>query len=69
MNTKTFIIGGIVCGGCARTLEKIMRIQPGVKAAEFDFDRKEAVIVYGEDFEVSELKKAVNAFNYSIEEK
>lgn len=36
MNTQTFRVNGMTCGGCARHVEKAARATPGVTGATVD---------------------------------
>jgi len=67
MNTATLGIEGMHCEGCARTLEALIRAEPGVRAADVSFQGGHARILYdpqtiGED----QLVKVIERGGYRV---
>ena len=46
MKTTTFKIEGMHCDGCARTVEALVRSEPGVKTATVSFKDAEARVLF-----------------------
>ena len=46
METTTLKVTGMSCGGCVKTVTKVLQELPGVNQAEVSLERNEAVVGY-----------------------
>lgn len=67
MKTVDLTIEGMHCGGCARTIEALLRAEPGVKAVNISFDDRTAGVMFDpEKVDLSALVKAVERAGYQV---
>lgn len=68
--TASFSVSGMSCGSCARRLEAALGEQPGVKKAQVDFVRREAVVRFDlDEVRIDELREAMGTLGYRLLEK
>jgi copper chaperone len=46
MNSVTFKVEGMHCGGCAETIQTLLERHAGVRKASASFDKREAQVLY-----------------------
>ncbi|EGY53635.1 MerTP family mercury (Hg2+) permease, binding protein MerP [Neisseria shayeganii 871] len=46
MQTSTLNIEGMTCGGCAKSVAKILQAVPGVQQADVSYEQKQAVVTF-----------------------
>lgn len=51
METQTYRVDGMTCGGCVRHVEKALRATPGVSEATVDLGQGTATVVGSASFE------------------
>jgi copper chaperone CopZ len=61
----TLAIEGMHCEGCAQTIQKSLRLCPGVAKAEVSFEKGRAVVT-GDGMEVAALERAVTEGGYKV---
>jgi uncharacterized membrane protein YraQ (UPF0718 family)/copper chaperone CopZ len=61
----TISIEGMSCDHCARSIRRAILESAGVTAAEVDFKKGKAVVT-GAEFDVDELKKAIESLGYTV---
>ncbi len=67
--TKRYSIGGMDCGGCAVSIEMLLKNQPGVKSAKVSFENKDAVIEFDDAaFNFGGVEKIIKAMGYTLSE-
>lgn len=67
MKTVDLTIDGMHCGGCAGTIESLLRAEPGVKAVNISFDDRTARVMFDpEKVDLSALVKAVERAGYQV---
>ena len=60
MTTLTLNIGGMTCGGCVKSVTKVLEALDGVEKAEVSLENANAVITYDADkIEAAALIEAV----------
>ena len=68
MNTTTIKIGGMSCGGCAKSVTRALKALPGVSQADVSLERAEATIVFDpEKVAKPALVQAVEDAGFSAE--
>lgn len=67
MKTVELTIAGMHCSGCARTIESLLRAEPGVKAVDISFDDRMARVMFDPaKVDLSALVKAVERAGYQV---
>lgn len=67
MKTVELTIEGMHCGGCAKTVESLLRAEPGVKAVSISFDDRMARVIFDPGkVDLSALVKAVERAGYQV---
>lgn len=67
MQTTTLNISGMTCGGCVRSVSKVLNALDGVVKADVSLDKKCAVVDYdAAKLNVDQLKRAVEEAGYEI---
>ncbi|HEX4845673.1 MAG TPA: heavy metal-associated domain-containing protein [Geothrix sp.] len=64
MNTQTYRVSGMTCGGCARHVDKAIRATPGVTEVSVDAARGTATVQGEATFEA--LSAQVAAAGYQL---
>lgn len=60
METITLTIGGMTCGGCVKSVTRILEGMTGVEKADVDLDKKQAVVSFdAAKINIDELINAV----------
>lgn len=68
MNTVELRIEGMHCGGCAKTIESLLRAEPGVAAVNISFDDRMARVMFDPaKVDLSALVKAVERAGYQVQ--
>jgi copper chaperone len=68
MKTTTIKIGGMSCGGCAKSVTRALKALPGVSQAEVSLERAEATIAFDpEKVSKPALVEAVQDAGFSAE--
>ncbi len=67
MTTATLKISGMTCGGCVRSVTKVIEALDGVEKSEVSLENKRAVV----DFDpgklgVEQLKRAIEEAGYEV---
>ena len=67
MTTATLKISGMTCGGCVRSVTKVIEALDGVAKSEVSLEKKRAVV----DFDpgklgVEQLKRAIEEAGYEV---
>jgi copper chaperone len=67
MQTATLNISGMTCGGCVRSVSKVLNALDGVTKADVSLEKKSAVVDY-DDARVNpdQLKRAVEEAGYEV---
>jgi len=60
-------IEGMTCNHCASAVRRALLESPGVRSAEVDLKKREAVVA-GFGLDVAQLAKAVEALGYRVRE-
>ncbi len=67
MQTVTLGISGMTCGGCVRSVSKVLKALDGVAKADVSLDKRCAVVSYDPaKLGVEQLKRAVQDAGYEI---
>lgn len=67
MQTATLNISGMTCGGCVRSVSKVLNALDGVAKSEVSLDERRAVIDFDPDkVGVEQLKRAVEEAGYEV---
>ena len=64
--TKTVKIEGMMCEHCERAVKKALEALPFVEEASASHEKKEAVITYSGEFDLSAVKKAIEEEDYTF---
>ncbi|NEN75977.1 heavy-metal-associated domain-containing protein [Pelistega sp. NLN82] len=67
MQTVTLHIEGMTCGGCVKSVTRVLTEQAGVQKAEVSLENKQAVITFDESaVSVSQLKEVIEDAGYDV---
>ena len=67
MQTATFNISGMSCGGCARSISNVLSSLDGVETADVSFDQHRAVVDYdAAKMNPDALKRAIEEAGYEV---
>jgi copper chaperone CopZ len=67
MKSVIFKIEGMRCGGCAQTIEALLKAEAGVRGAEVSYDARQARVLYDPKATSEErLAAAVTGAGYSV---
>jgi copper chaperone len=67
METTTLKIGGMTCGGCVASVERVLRGLDGVGRAEVSLANNEAKIEFEPDrVKLAELESAIEDAGYEV---
>lgn len=67
MQTATLNISGMTCGGCVRSVTKVLNALDGVVKADVSLDEKRAVVDYdAAKLNLDQLKRAVEEAGYEV---
>ena len=67
MQTVTIGISGMTCGGCVRSVGKVLKALDGVAKAEVSLDKNNAVVEYDPGkVQVEQLKRSVEEAGYEV---
>ena len=65
METTTFKVSGMTCGGCVRSVTQVLKAVPGVSAAEVSLERGEATVSFDPaQASVAQLRGAIEDAGY-----
>ena len=67
METLTLKVNGMTCGGCVRSVKKVLESVPGVRSAEVSLERAQATVLLdaaGSPAVLAALRAAVEAAGY-----
>ena len=65
MDRITLKIGGMTCGGCVRSVKKVLDNVPGVASAEVSLERAEATVTFDpSQADLQRLAQAVEGAGY-----
>ena len=65
MQTVTLGVSGMTCGGCVRSVSKVLNAMDGVAKADLSLDKRCAVVDYDPGkLGVEQLKRAVQEAGY-----
>jgi copper chaperone len=68
METLTLKVNGMTCGGCVRSVKKVLESVPGVRSAEVSLERAQATVLLdaaaGSPAILAALRAAVEAAGY-----
>ncbi len=67
METLTLKINGMTCGGCVRSVKKVLESVPGVRSAEVSLERAQATVLLeaaGNPALLAALRAAVEEAGY-----
>jgi copper ion binding protein len=68
MNKKQIVkVGGMMCEGCVRMVDKTLSALPGVKKADVNLKKKEAVLKVDEPLSEEVIKNALEDAGYRFE--
>ena len=68
MNKKQIVkVGGMMCEGCVRMVDKTLSALPGVKKADVNLKKKEAVLKVDEPLSKEVIKNALEDAGYRFE--
>ena len=68
MSKKQIVkVGGMTCEGCVRMVDKTLSALPGVKKADVNLKKKEAVLKVEEPLSEGIIKKALEEAGYRFE--
>lgn len=68
MTKQTFLIRGMSCTGCERTLERAISRLKGVSSVKADYTRQELCVSYEEPCRSEHIRAAVEAAGYQVAE-
>lgn len=67
MQTATLKISGMTCGGCVRSVERVLSALNGVARTDVSLEQQHAVVDYdAAKVNVEELKRAVEDAGYEV---
>ncbi len=67
MQTVTLGISGMTCGGCVRSVSKVLKALDGVAKADVFLDQRCAVVNYDpEKLGVEQLKRTIEEAGYEV---
>lgn len=67
MQTATLKISGMTCGGCVRSVERVLSALNGVARTDVSLEQQRAVVDYdAAKVNVEELKRAVEDAGYEV---
>ena len=67
-STHTYNISGMVCAGCAKTVEHILTALPGVTYAKVNLEKEQVEITSSQVIKINALQNSLNNTNYIISE-
>ncbi len=68
-STYTYNISGMVCAGCAETIQHILTALPGVIYAKVNLGKKQVEITSSQLIKIDALQNSLNNTNYTISER
>jgi len=68
-STHTYNISGMVCAGCAETVEHILTALPGVAYAKVNLGKEQVEITSSHLIKIDALQNSLNNTNYTISER
>ena len=67
MQTTTLNISGMTCGGCVRSVSKVLNALDGVVRAEVSLDKQSAVVDYdAATLNLEQLRRAIVEAGYEV---
>jgi mercuric transport protein len=64
--TTTIYVTGMTCGGCAISIEQVLKNTEGVEEVRVSYERGEAVVKYDDrKVTAARLREAINGIGYS----
>ncbi len=67
MQTATLNISGMTCGGCVRSVSKVLNAMDGVAKSEVSLEERRAVVDFDPDkVGVEQLKRAIVEAGYEV---
>lgn len=67
MQTATLNISGMTCGGCVRSVSKVLNALDGVAKADVSLDKRCAVVDYdAAKLNLDQLKRAIEEAGYEV---
>jgi len=67
MNKETYLVEGMSCSGCERTIQKVVGNLDGVEAVKADFQTSSVAVEYDpEKVNIDQIKSAVNRVGYKF---
>lgn len=65
--TVTFRVQGMTCGGCAITIEQVLKNTNGVEEARVSYERGEAWVKYDDrKLSAAKLREVINGSGYQV---
>lgn len=65
METTLLQVGGMTCGGCARSVMRVLQGMRGVASADVSFDKGEAKVTFDpSQISIAQLKTALDTAGY-----
>lgn len=68
-STHAYTISGMVCAGCAETVEHILTAIPGVAYAKVNLGKEQVEITSSHLIKIDALQNSLNNTNYTISER
>lgn len=66
-NTKSFLVEGMTCSGCERTVSKVVGNIEGVQAAEADLKQSTVTVKYDpKKINIEKIRSAVDGVGYKL---
>ena len=67
MKKAAYLVEGMTCGGCERTVQKVITNLEGVESAKADLQTSTVSIEYDpEKVDIDQIKSAVNSVGYKF---
>ena len=67
METTVLKVNGMTCGGCVRSVKKVLEVIPGVSGAEVSLEKAQATVTYDPaQVNVIRMKEAVTDAGYQV---
>lgn len=66
--THTYHVGGMSCGGCAKTVKNKLSEAQGVTSVNVDLAQKQAEITSSEEMKIEAFREALSKTHYTIAE-
>jgi len=68
MTTKIFQVNGMTCGGCVRTVQNILKNQPGVALVNVQLEPAQAEITFNEtEINPAQMADVLSKMGYALQ--